>query len=606
MNLFKILKLHFSFLIFLSLALYLLSLILVRNDLYFSSRWFNFSIWMISILLLPLFLLINKKIKFKILLENKTDLLLLGTIILLAIFLSFSFLTKYPFVSIYDQVRDGGLNAVEITNGSLKNIFSYGRYASHGLMIPTITSFFYLIFNNSVLTFRFPAAFISVFDVIILYIVVRKSINRQTAFWAPLVLLILPLHLYYSRTEVVVIFSSIFMSSILLLLSFFIKNKRLEYYALLGLLLGFSSGFHTSIRTVAIITIILIFAITFYEIIMKKVKVKIVFALILMIVFYLIGFGPRILFTTPDIFFQTRSFSAHNNSFGQQTSIIERIEKIGINYKKSLLVYFVEPTLSTHYADYKPILNPVLGILFIIGFAYSLFFSKNTFLKYVCFFALIIPLANSAITEAVNSDNRLAPIFPISAIFVGIGIQLLISKAQSALKIKEQNLFLVKSVFVLYLLFLGVNFFTNASAAKQYGNQDYLSMHTLYFLKSNQEYKNLSSLCFFTSPANYEYFKLMHAQEQYQYFTPNKYIRVIPHNKVSENQIFISRTCNPTLIPNNYRYNNYCSNNEKFTCPGDTKIIISEEVKQNITNDIFNNNLFPGSLLISPIPSFIP
>ena len=607
MNLFKIIKLHFfSFLVFLSFILYFLSLILVKNDSYFSNRWFNFSIWITSILLLPLFLLVNKNIKFKILLKNKIDLFLLVIIILLAIFLSFSFLTKYPFVSIYDQVRDGGLNAMEIANGSLNNIFGYGRYASHGLMIPTITSFFYLIFKNSVLTFRFPGAFIAVLDVIVLYIVVRKSINRKTAFWSSLVLLILPLHLYYSRTEIVVIFSSFFMSFILLLLSFFIKNKRFKHYALFGLLLGFSSGFHTSIRTVAIITMILVFAITFYEIIIKKIKKKILFALILMVVFYLIGFGPRILFTTPDIFFQARSFLAHNNSSEEQISIIKKIEKIGINYEKSLLVYFVQPTISTHYADFKPILNPILGILFIIGFIYSLFFSKNIFLKYVCFFALIIPLTNSAITEVVNSDNRLAPIFPISAIFVGIGIHLVILKMHSMLKIKERNLFLIPSIFVLYLLFLGVSFFTNEPASKQYGNQDYLSMHTVYFLKSNQEYKNLSSLCFFTSPANYEYFKLMHVQEQYQYFTPNKYIRIIPYDKIPENQIFISKTCNTILVPNNYKYYNYCSNNEKFTCPGDVKIVISKEVKQNKTNDVFDNNLFPNSLLITPIPSFIP
>jgi len=564
-----------------------------------------------SILAIPLYLLIKKRIIIHDLIKKNISVQEMERIpfvfiVSLAIITSFIFLTKYPFVSIYDQVRDGGLNAMEIANGSLQNIFGYGRYESHGLILPVITSFFYLIFKNSVFTFRFPGALISVFDVIILYATVKKSINKQTAFWSSLTLLILPLHLYYSRTEIVVIFSSIFMSLILLLLSYYLKNRRTEYYVLFGILLGFSSGFHTSIRTVAVITIILIFILNSYEIVIKKVKKRVFLSLILMIIFYLIGFGPRILFTTPDIFFQTRSFSFNNNSSKMKVNLSEKIKNIGINYEKSLLVYFAQPTMSTHYADFKPILNPILGVLFIIGVIYSLFFSKNKFLKYICFFALIIPLTNSAITEAVNSDNRLAPMLPISAIFVGLGINLIMSKIQTILRVKKQSWLFIKIVLVLYFIFLDISFFVNGSASKQYGNQDYLSMHTVYFIKSNVRYNNSSSICFFTSPATFDYFKLMHVQEQYQYFVPNKYIEIMENKSIPDNQIYLSNTCNQDLSSYNYRRYNPCLNNEKFICPKDSKITIQAEIDKTKTYNRLHNTLFSNFILINPRPLIIP
>jgi 4-amino-4-deoxy-L-arabinose transferase-like glycosyltransferase len=55
---------------------------------------------------------------------------------------------------------------------------------------------------NDVLTYRFPAAIISVCGVAVLYLTVRRFAGKKAAFWAALALLRLPLHLYFSRTNV--------------------------------------------------------------------------------------------------------------------------------------------------------------------------------------------------------------------------------------------------------------------------------------------------------------------------------------------------------------------------------------------------------------------
>ena len=84
--------------------------------------------------------------------------------------------------------------------------------ASIGLIIPTVAAFFYRFFGSSVLTYRVPAALLAVLDVGLLYLLMRRAAGRTAGLFAGLVLLILPLHLFYARTELVVIFSSVLMT----------------------------------------------------------------------------------------------------------------------------------------------------------------------------------------------------------------------------------------------------------------------------------------------------------------------------------------------------------------------------------------------------------
>lgn len=592
---------NFFIFFLISFAFYLLSIVIIKNDPFFSYRWLAFTVWVISVLILPLeFLWIktSKKLKERETIKiDKAELAPFGLILLLVTLSSFIFLTQYPFVSVYDQVRDGGLNTMEIVNGTIKNVFGYGRYASHGLIIPIITSFFYLIFKNTVLTFRILTAIISILDVMIIYVVIRKTINKEAAFWSSLILLSLPLHLYYARTEIVPFFSSIFTSLIFLFLSVFLKNKGFLTFSLLGLLLGFSSGFHTSIRTVAVLTLIIIIFTTFYEVHRGVLKKKFALGLIFMIFFYFIGFGPRILFTTPDIFSQTRSTYPGGSL----------VENISGNYKQSLLVYFKEPTLSTHYPDFKPILDPVLGIFFVLGFLLSIF-AKNKFLKYVCLYAIFIPFLNSAITDTVNADHRLLPLLPITAVLAGFGIYSVTAKAKNILRIKNWQILPLGFLLLTYILYQGFNFFWNEPATKQYGTADYLSMHTIYFINLKEDYKNLNGICLFVSSNTYRYFNLLHVQEQYQYFVPNKYIRIIEEQEIPENEIYISKSCDPSLITANFVNNVFCSDSQKFICPKNGHLIISSETKaEDKKINIFNEDLFlKPSLLIEPTVKFIP
>ena len=202
--------------ILLSVVFYVSAVIVAKNDAYFTYRWLVFWLHIMAvtcIIALYAGTRIRRSMKATILCVE--ELVPFVAIFLLAVLSSFVFLTTYPYVSVGDEVRDGGMDAMGIATGSLTNIFAYGRYDAHGLIIPTFSSFFYPLFGSSVLTFRFPAAIISCVDVAVVYLLLRVSVNRSAAFWGAFVLTTMPLHLFFGRTQIVVAFNSLWTSVIL-------------------------------------------------------------------------------------------------------------------------------------------------------------------------------------------------------------------------------------------------------------------------------------------------------------------------------------------------------------------------------------------------------
>ncbi|EKD85665.1 MAG: hypothetical protein ACD_37C00661G0003, partial [uncultured bacterium] len=514
-----------------SISFYLISIAIVITDPEFQYRWIAFFLWLASVSIIPIVILFKKNKKVPREKFSGTDIYILFFIFTVSLILNFSFLEKYPFVSIYDQVRDGGLNAAQIADGTIKNIFSYGRYASHGLIIPTITSFFYAIFGASVFTFRVPSALLMSFSTVVIYLIMKKYVSQASGFFSAIIFGTLPLVLYYSRTEVVVSFSTFLFTLIFLLISSFIKHRKYQIYILGGLLLGFSSGFHTSIRTMALICMGLISLITLYDFYKDRLLKKAILSLILLFVFFLVGFGPRILFTTPDIFLQTRSFVLNQNPESKNKL---RISEILNNYSKSLLVYISEPTLSTHYPDFKPVLSPLASIFFILGIIFA-FTKKNRLMKTTVFFALIIPFSNSAITDTINSDNRFGPLFVIASLLSGFGIA-------SLSEYFKNTQIRILTTFVILLIFIGqaVIFFDSNSASKNYSNIDYLSMQNINFIKKDPELAKLKKICIYSDVSFYDYSMLYHVQEQYQFFLPKKSFYIAHKKGVAPNELYLS------------------------------------------------------------------
>ncbi len=186
--------------------------IILSVDKEFYYKWLVLALWLISLLF---FLYSSSLFKFKrISFTSPNPELFL--IIATAIFVSFFQLKNIPFVTIGDMLRDGGLDALTIISGETKNIFAYGRYESHGLIIPTFSAIFHPFFGDSAMIFKVACAIVAVLDAILLYTLMKKFINTKSALIGSLILIFTPLHLYYGRTEIVVIFSSLLTTLLLL------------------------------------------------------------------------------------------------------------------------------------------------------------------------------------------------------------------------------------------------------------------------------------------------------------------------------------------------------------------------------------------------------
>lgn len=456
-------------------------------------------------------------------------------ILFLAVITRLFSLTNYPFVSVGDELRDGGLNALEIVTGKTKNIFGYGRYEAHGLIIPTITSVFYKIFGGSVLVYRLPAAIVSSIDVVLLYFLLSVlTKNKIASLMGTMVLISLPLHLFYSRTEIVVTLSSLFSTMILIALFVFFRRKIICFadYVFLGTLLGFTFGLHSGIKAMGVVILFMTIFVVCYQLVSRKFGLlKLGTNIFLLLVFVCVGYGPLLLNTTSKNFFNTKRLSLN------QTSASVSVDTLSIareRYQKSLLVWITEPT-NAWYPDHKPIFSLPLFSLMILGIIAAVV-KRDRYLMAVLFIALVLHLTNSALTDILNGDHRLAPLYPIGALFVGIGIAFLMERV----KLKPLQYIGVCGLFI-FLSYQAVSFFVNQPASKK--NSDigaYLSMHTVYFLKSNQGlFNKMSSIALLVSPTNYQKLNDLAYKEKYAFFFPETTIVTKKMEAIGDNEIYI-------------------------------------------------------------------
>ncbi len=574
-------KYRVSLVLCVSLLFYIASMILTKFDTLFHFEWITFWLHISSILIILGFFSINIVKKQYLQKINFLDVFIFGIILVLAEAINLLFLQAYPFVSLGDEVRDGGLDAMNIVHGTITNIFSYGRYEAHGLIIPTITSFFYHIFQSSVLTYRFPSALLACFDVIILYFLLRLVINKTAAFWGAFALLVLPLHLFFARTEIVVMFSSFWTSVMLLALYLLLRQKKSINYAMLGILLGFASTFHVSARTVASLILLGIVAIDVFTIskrflLYKTIKGRIG-KLFLLLIFCVVGFGPQLFFTTPQIFLHESEFTFKDDLSNQHdmTSLItmENFKLIKKNYLKSVVVWFYEP-ITSRYPNPISILPPFLTIFFLLGIGYSFFILRNNFLYFMLYLALAIPFTNSAITSWINAAHRLLPLVPIGAFFIGIGVWFIV---------KNIKYFILQGVVAIviasYLLYQVYSFFFYLPANDNKTLSEYVSMHIINVLQTNPNYVRLTQpqaatppiICVAVSPATYQSFVSDQIyEEQWQYFLNPYSVEKISDPTISDNEAYIFKSHCPTSIiaqNTNAQVTSCHTRDKNFYCP---------------------------------------
>ncbi|MBF0299694.1 MAG: glycosyltransferase family 39 protein [Oligoflexia bacterium] len=497
-----------------TISLAIITHILYQVTFFRFEQIYLFFIYLCSICLPFIFLIyrrvINRGINFFYPIPHKYSLFVF-LLLLLAIITRFIFIQSYPFVSTWDPVRDGGLLAQEVAEGIKHNIFGNGPYYGWGRVMLGFSSISYKIFGPSVLTYRIPAAIISVLSIIFIYIAILKITKKNTvALLGMLVMICSPQHLFFSRSEVLLLITLLLSIVIIIQLYRLYINHSIKNYILLAIILGFSFNFHVSIWAIILFSTIVSFIILIKENIYSKKRV--INTSIIFLIFFLIGVGPRIYYLNYKVIFQDF------NSWGK-ISFVEQFKKNVVNkneitikevnkeknkeknngegnndltffqkYQKSFLVYFYENATS-HTSDPQPLLPFVIGICFLIGLFYTYFIYDNSYLKIIGILTLILPLTNSTITNGINFDNRTLVLVPFAAIFSALGMDYIflkikelkeLKKYQYSSKVKIAYLIL----FSLPLLYLPYDFFMNAKGNKNLKLYDFAVMHSIYLIKN--------------------------------------------------------------------------------------------------------------------------
>ncbi len=548
-------------LIEISVGLYVLSIALGAIDTYFIFRWYTF--WLHIISLLVLCFLYFKTFDFRVEIRKvkAAEIQPIIVIIIIAEIVNFFLLSQYPFVSLSDELRDGGLYAVRIMDGTIRNIFGYGAYDAHGLIIPVISGFFYHIFHASVLTYRFPAALLSTIDVILIYFLVRVTLDKKVAFWSALILATLPLHMFFARTQVVVAFNFFWVPVILIPLYILAKRMRYIDYVFLGAVIGFSLGFHAAIRSFGLLILAATILLTFAKTSKSQVQ-RALLSIVFLVMFTVVGFGPRLLSTTTQDFFHTSRFTYEENLTTVTLPTLHNIETLKQNYIKSVMAYVYEPA-SYFYPEWKPIFSPLIAIFFITGVGYALFILKRPFLNFLIAILLILPFFNSTITDLINADHRLSPLFSIASVFAGLGIVFFIDI------FRKRKLKIAFSAFILiYLAFQTVNFFIFQIANRPFTMENYVLTQSFNFIKSNPNlYPDNPGFCIFVSPDNLLHTNDHSVLEQEEFFLPNRVISYASSSSIMDNESHIQKgdCARGDLAPINTRSINCLENS--FECP---------------------------------------
>jgi hypothetical protein len=542
--------------------LYALMLHIYKTDTAFTYRWALFAIYVISIGTVCIYYFSHTWER-RMRSINKSDILACFGVFVAATVLSFIFLKEYPYIAIGDELRDSGLDAQRIVLGSVNNFFAYGHYNGFGNMVPVVASFFYRLFGPSVYTYRIPSAIVSILDVVLLFLLLRRITDRWVAMLGSLSYAALPLHLFYGRTELVVIFDSLWTTAILLTLLLWLKNKNLSETVLLGTVLGVASNFHSAVRIVALAVLAIVLILQFLRIF--KHRMQSIICMMLLVLYFFIGFGPSILNSDGSTFFQSDKIMGSGNVPRTTFFTMPELQQLQQNYAKSLMVWFYEPAQS-HYFGGTPLLPPLLGMLFILGIGYAVFVEKKFFTFVLLGFVVLLPLTNSAITNLINADHRIMPMLPIGAIFFTVGMHGLFRQMH---KFEYKYFFAILcSVQIVFMILV---FFHEQSAVKNKRVHDYLSMNFIYLLQDKKVgFGSPAAVCLDVSPSNFELLDPLQYKEQREFFLPKYIVGVSRNEKISDTELYIyNGSCDAGRSAPKNKLVTKCEGAVNYRCPTD-------------------------------------
>jgi len=340
---------------------------------------------------------------------------------------------KFPFIP--HQISTDEVEFIQLAQ-SLENT-SYTPYSQFATGHATL--YFYIllasikVFGSTVFAVRFPSALFGVIDVVLIYFVFKllfessKKLNAHMQIALPFVLAFMfgTMRWYFNFARFGFEASTILFFELSGLLSFllFRKYKHLRFLFITGLFIGLSYNSYTPGRIFFILPLVIMIVDFWKEKMSKKKMLKQLLTLLV----------PFVIIITPlNLYFTQHEDNRIYEQFfpqNEQLTMQEKAAFLGENITKVSGMFFFEgDSNGRHNYPGKPMLNPFLVILFVIGLFLSL---KNwkKFNNYVFLLYFSLGILPPLLTYPWENPNALrsVTVLPALAYFTGQSL-LVISK----------------------------------------------------------------------------------------------------------------------------------------------------------------------------------
>jgi hypothetical protein len=357
----------------------------------------------------------------------------LGKVVLSFVFISFvAFfvrsvnVTHIPPVLTGDE-GSGGLSALGFLNGKSNNIFSVGWYSFPSL-------FFYLqsisisLLGRTIAALRLPSALVGALTVGVTFLVARKMFGKQTAWFSALFLCAYHLHNHFSRLGLNNIWDGLWFILVLGAVWAGWREGKRDTWILAGLALGFAQYFYVTSRL--LIFVILAFLL-FVGLRDRRRLISLLPQILSMAFVAMVVFLPLATFYLrhPDEFMAPFNRVSIWGNWMQVTMASTGLSSWQILAQQlilSFLALFKEP-LHFWYDSGVPLLRPLTAGLFFFGVATLVIRHRDS--RFVILGVWIITfILTGALSESVPAAQRYVAIAPALAIFVGLGLSVLINR----------------------------------------------------------------------------------------------------------------------------------------------------------------------------------
>lgn len=469
---------------------------------------------------------------------------ILVAVVVTAIFTRFFLLGYYPYITIGDELRDAGLNSLNMKIHPPIDIFAFGSYEGYGNFIPFISYIFSFVYGNTRYSYIIPATLVGILSIVVTYCIGRKIGGKIVGFAAAIFLIASHHHLHYSRTELLVVIDSLL--SPLIILSAFAATRSRKGFLLFGLATGLTLHFYAGVRGVVIASALYVLIDAMYTLFQTFQKIRYYgVALIIFCIGFAAGVGPTFnVIGSKGILTDTgsREIIFKNQEFIQKP-LIKKIQFAGRIYQQAFLVYFANP-LGSHFPNHDtPLLAFPVNWLFIIGAAYILLNHKkhDRLVHIILLCVFIVPLTNQVAINDMNADHRLMSVLPLLNILAALGLVAVVEA-----RFASVSTIIIGAIAGLFFATQVSAYFINRPSDMSYdlnGTKEYVLQTMIDYTKKLPEDRIYYVLN--NDPHNYDFY---HYIEKMDYLMYPKEMKLLKKESLDNLDILIKKEEKPISI----------------------------------------------------------